>query len=89
MGLVRSPRDGNKPQYVMPGDGVYLVVVRVYAKVNSQPFTASVHVSMLSDGTAVSLIFGDCFALLASSSLLSDLCHSLDLFSLESFSPHK
>lgn len=52
VGLVRSPRDGNKPQYVMPGDGVYLVVVRVYAKVNSQPFTASVHVSMLSDGTA-------------------------------------
>ena len=87
MGLVRSPREGNKPQYVMPGDGVYLVVVRVYAKVNSQPFTASVHVSMLSDGTAVSLIFGECFALLAS--LLSDLCHSLDLFSLESFTPQK
>ena len=52
--LVRSPRDGNKPQYVIPADGVYLVVVRVWANVNSNPFTASVHVDMLSPSSAVS-----------------------------------
>ena len=52
--LVRSPRDGNKPQYVIPADGVYLVVVRVWAKPsNKAPFTAAVHVGMHSPDSAV------------------------------------
>ena len=54
-GLIRTPRDEHKPQYVIPADGVYLVVVRVWAKPsNKAPFTATVHVGMHSPDSAVS-----------------------------------
>ena len=56
--LVRTPRDGNKPQYVIPVDGVYLVVVRVKADRPDpdNPFTATVHVDMPNPSSAVSKV---------------------------------
>ena len=75
--LVRSPRDGNKPQYVIPADGVYLVVVRVWANVNSNPFTASVHVDMLSPNSAVSKFLLSMLSLSSSQLLGLSLHHGL------------
>jgi len=53
VGLVRNPRDGSKPQYVIPADGLYLVVVMVAANSgNKDPFTARVRVDMHSPDSA-------------------------------------
>ena len=43
------------PVYTIPRDGVYLVVVHVYSPVNTQSYTADVHVSMESDSGYLSI----------------------------------
>jgi len=53
--LRRKKREAQGPSpsiYTIPKDGVYLVVVHVWTLVNSEPFTASVHISMESSTTA-------------------------------------
>ena len=45
---LSSGNGHNTPQYRMPKDGVYLVVVHVWSPVPTQHFTASVHLEMQS-----------------------------------------
>jgi len=54
-----SPGDGAQPIYTIPKDGVYLLVVHVWSRVNTQHYSASVHLDLLSASPATYLSITD------------------------------